>query len=199
MSLFWYMIKKYIYIAIYIYITINIKTNTIYKLTRIYIHNQWFFYSFYFFYFLYLDWNMISPSLIFVGTLRGEFRWERVGDRLPPTAAVRGSVLHITRIQHQDAGSYRCTVTDRGATSSQVVEINVEGRIILHAYINIPLSRVEFKKKMSHSTIFFWPQVTDAKVHVALLNLRKGPVALMSLGVKGHSFMWSVVSVTPHH
>ncbi|XP_055079317.1 basement membrane-specific heparan sulfate proteoglycan core protein isoform X9 [Periophthalmus magnuspinnatus] len=59
------------------------------------------------------------------GTIPLSYTWTKVGGDLPPRAEVEGGDLQINLATAEDAGSYKCVVSNRVGSSEVVVNVNV--------------------------------------------------------------------------
>lgn len=66
------------------------------------------------------------------GTPPLTFQWSRVGSSLPPRATTRNDVLRLGPVGLEDAGRYRCQVTNRVGSAEAFAQVVVQGEQSCH-------------------------------------------------------------------
>ncbi|XP_049631522.1 basement membrane-specific heparan sulfate proteoglycan core protein [Suncus etruscus] len=76
------------------------------------------------------------------GTPPLTFQWSRVGSSLPPRATTRNDVLHLGPVGLEDAGRYRCQVTNRVGSAEAFAQVVVQGSSSSHPVGSTPTIQV---------------------------------------------------------
>ncbi|XP_055978752.1 basement membrane-specific heparan sulfate proteoglycan core protein [Sorex fumeus] len=76
------------------------------------------------------------------GTPPLTFQWSRVGGSLPPRATARNELLRLEPVAPEDAGRYRCQVTNRVGSAEAFAQVQVQGSSGPHPAGSMPTIQI---------------------------------------------------------